>query len=157
MKQINPKLGGLSRNSFLVSCPTEIMSFTTIPSFEYACRGGSRTAATFKMEPFMITVNGFQPLIIITKCSILNVAVILDPPLRMHILHLVYTNSLTDLCFNLLLPGFPLLHPIKNIRKTRIFRGVLKKRCFENMQQIYRRTLMSNFMSNPLLSGVLFL
>ena len=105
----------------------------------------------------MITVNGFQPLIIITKCSILNVAVILDPPLRMHILHLVYTNSLTDLCFNLLLPGFPLLHPIKNIRKNRIFRGVLKKRCFENMQQIYRRTLMSNFMSNPLLSGVLFL
>ena len=29
----------------------------------------------------MITVNGFQPLTIIKKCSILDVAVALDPPL----------------------------------------------------------------------------
>ena len=44
-------------------------------------RGGSRTAATSKMEHFLITVNGFQPLIIITKCSILDIAAGLDPPL----------------------------------------------------------------------------
>ena len=44
-------------------------------------RGGSRAAATFKMERFVIIVNGFQPLTIITKRSILNVAVSLDPPL----------------------------------------------------------------------------
>ena len=29
----------------------------------------------------MIIVNGFQPLTIITKCSILDVAAVLDPPL----------------------------------------------------------------------------
>ena len=44
-------------------------------------RGGPRTAATSKMERFVITVNGFQLLTIITKCSILDVAAVLDPPL----------------------------------------------------------------------------
>ena len=43
--------------------------------------GGSTTAATSKMEPFVILVNGFQPLTIITKCSILDVAAVLYPPL----------------------------------------------------------------------------
>ena len=38
-------------------------------------RGGSRTAATFKMEHFVIIVNGW-------KRSILDVAAVLDPPLR---------------------------------------------------------------------------
>ena len=47
----------------------------------YLPRGGSRTAATSKMEPFVIIVNGFQPLTIITKRSILDVAAVLDPPL----------------------------------------------------------------------------
>ena len=45
-------------------------------------RGGSRTAATSKMEHFVIIVNCFQPLTIITKCSILDVAAVLDPSLR---------------------------------------------------------------------------
>ena len=44
-------------------------------------RRGSRTASTSKMERFVIIVNGFQPLTIITKCSILDVAAALDPPL----------------------------------------------------------------------------
>ena len=44
-------------------------------------RSGSRTAATCKMERFVIIVNGFQPLTIITKRSILAVAAVLDPPL----------------------------------------------------------------------------
>ena len=43
-------------------------------------RDGSRTAATSKMEGFVITVNGFQPLTIITKRSILDVVAALDPP-----------------------------------------------------------------------------
>ena len=34
------------------------------------------------MELFVIIVNGFQPLTIITKCSILDVAAVLDPPLQ---------------------------------------------------------------------------
>ena len=46
------------------------------------CRGGSRATATFKMECFVIIVNGFQPLTIITKRSILDVAADLDPPLK---------------------------------------------------------------------------
>ena len=44
-------------------------------------RGRSRAAATSKMERFVIIVNGFQPLTIITKRSILDVAAALDPPL----------------------------------------------------------------------------
>ena len=45
-------------------------------------RDGSRAAATFKMECFVIIVNGFQPLTIIWKHSILDVAAALDPPLN---------------------------------------------------------------------------
>ena len=42
---------------------------------------GSRTAATSKTERFVIIVNGFQPLTVITKRSILDVTAALDPPL----------------------------------------------------------------------------
>ena len=49
--------------------------------FRYVSRGGSRTAATSKMERFVIIVNGLKPLTIITKRSILDVAAVLDPPL----------------------------------------------------------------------------
>ena len=45
------------------------------------CRGGSRPAATSKMERFVIIVNGWKPLTIITKRSILHVVAALDPPL----------------------------------------------------------------------------
>ena len=38
-------------------------------------------AATSKMERFVIIVNGFQPLTIITKRTILDVAAALDLPL----------------------------------------------------------------------------
>ena len=41
-------------------------------------RDESRAAATSKMERFVIIVNGFQPLTIITKHSILDVAAALD-------------------------------------------------------------------------------
>ena len=44
-------------------------------------RGGSRTAATSKVKHFVIIVSDFQPLTIITKCSILDVAVVLGLPL----------------------------------------------------------------------------
>ena len=44
-------------------------------------RGRSRTAVTSKMECFVIIVNGWKPLTIITKRSILDVAAALDPPL----------------------------------------------------------------------------
>ena len=49
--------------------------------FYIVCKDGSMTAKTSKMELFVIIANGFQPLTIITKCSILDVAAVLDPPL----------------------------------------------------------------------------
>ena len=49
--------------------------------FNTFTRIGSRTAATSKLERFVITANGFQLLTIITKRSILDVAAVLDPPL----------------------------------------------------------------------------
>ena len=45
------------------------------------CRGGSRAVATSKMKRFVIIVNGWRPLTIITKRSILDVAAALDLPL----------------------------------------------------------------------------
>ena len=45
-------------------------------------RGRSRAAATSKMERFVIIVNGFKSLTIITKRSILDAAAVLDPPLH---------------------------------------------------------------------------
>ena len=44
-------------------------------------RGGSKAAATSKMECFVTIVNGWKPLTIITRHSILDVAAALDPPL----------------------------------------------------------------------------
>ena len=57
----------------------KIDSLTVAVPKSCSSRGGSRTAATSKMELCVITVNGFQPLTIITKCSILDVAAVLDP------------------------------------------------------------------------------
>ena len=42
-------------------------------------RSESTTAATSKMEYFVIIVNGWKPLTIITKSSILNLVAVLDP------------------------------------------------------------------------------
>ena len=44
-------------------------------------RSGYRTAATSKVELFVIIVTSFQPLTIITKSSTLDVAAVLDPHL----------------------------------------------------------------------------
>ena len=44
-------------------------------------RCGSRAVATSKMERFVIIVNSFQPLTIVTKRFILDVAAVLNPPL----------------------------------------------------------------------------
>ena len=52
-----------------------------ILSHEHFFRGGSRAAATSKMERSVIIVIGFQLLTTITKRSILDAAAALDPPL----------------------------------------------------------------------------
>ena len=50
-------------------------------------RGGSRAAATSKMERFVILVNGWKPFI-------LDGAAALDPPLKILIIHLKASNSI---------------------------------------------------------------
>ena len=49
-----------------------------------SCKGGSSTAATSKVELFVIIVNDWKPLTFITKISTLDVAAVLDPPLSWH-------------------------------------------------------------------------
>ena len=57
-------------------------------------RGGSRTAATSKIERFVIIVNGWKPLTIISKHLILDVAAVLDLAL------VVIFNTVTDNVFS---------------------------------------------------------
>ena len=54
---------------------------TYLQLLKSSTRGGSRAAATSKMERFLIIVNDFQPLTIIKKRSILEDEAALDPPL----------------------------------------------------------------------------
>ena len=58
-------------------------SFTARLKFSLldVARGGSRTAATSKMEHFVLIVNGWRSLTIITKSFLFDVAAVLDPPL----------------------------------------------------------------------------
>ena len=62
-------------------CLKYLILETPYTFFSILSRGGSRAAATFKMERFTIIVNGWKPLTIITKHSILDVTAALDPPL----------------------------------------------------------------------------
>ena len=71
-----------------------------IAIFCLVLRGGSRTDATSKMERFVIIVNGWKPLTIITKRSILDVAAVLDPPL------VLYVNVRNVICSANQLTGF---------------------------------------------------
>ena len=91
-----------SKNGFKTSVyhkPTFIGVCSNFNSFIYdqykiGRRGGSRTVTTSKMQRFPIIVNGFQSLTIITKCSILDVAAVLDPPLG-----LIFTLSFRNKSF----------------------------------------------------------
>ena len=65
----------------------------------YLIRGGSRTAVTSKMERFVIIVNGWKPLTIITKRSILDVAAVLDPLLLVIHLYPKHSWKLQDFVF----------------------------------------------------------
>ena len=49
------------------------------------------------MERFVVIFNGFQPLTIITKHSIFDVAAVLDPPLTSHNIHELIENILTHI------------------------------------------------------------
>ena len=60
--------------------PSGVLQFYLSINY-YISRGGFRTSATSKIDRFLIIISGFQPLNIITKCSILDVTGVLDPPL----------------------------------------------------------------------------
>ena len=68
---------------------TKLMSWKTE---HLKSRGGSRFAATSKMERFVIIVNGWKPLTGIIKRSILDVAAALDSPLLKSNLLVFYSN-----------------------------------------------------------------
>ena len=57
-----------------------IWNFASINVLSKYLRGGSRTAATSKVEFFVIIVNSWKPS---WKNSTLDVATVLDPPLNM--------------------------------------------------------------------------
>ena len=78
-----PRLQGetVEAKNFVTNCRRHIVGCFVHIVARAGNRGRSRTAATSKMELFVIIVNGFQPLTIITKCSILDVAAVLDPSL----------------------------------------------------------------------------
>ena len=90
----------------LVAEPTHVLEhssscidiiFTNQPNLlrNSGIRDRSRTAATSKMERFVIIVNSWKPLTIITKHSILDVAAVLDPPLGIHpTLHAKYHHQI---------------------------------------------------------------
>ena len=44
-------------------------------------RGGCRAAATSKVELYVIIVNDWKPLTIMTKSSTLDAVAVLDPPM----------------------------------------------------------------------------
>ena len=102
-------------------------------------RGGSTAAATSKMERFVIIVNGFQPLTIIAKPSILDVVAALDPPLI--ILEESFGFQL-NVSFGVLLPVFE--HCVKIVQIRNFFWSAFELntlvRMRENMNQKKLRT-----------------
>ena len=60
-----------------------ISNYDNMENTKKKFRGGSRAAATSKMERFVIIVNGWKSLTIITKQSIFDVAAALDSSLSL--------------------------------------------------------------------------
>ena len=95
--------------------------------FYTTLRGGSRVAAASKMERFVIIVQGWKPLTIITKYSILNVAAALDPPLLSLVscIDLFFCATSIFVCFFSNLKQVQLISEAKlnqvNIKATRVY------------------------------------
>ena len=68
-------------------------------------RGGSRTAATSQMEPFVIIVNAWKLLTIITKRSILDVTSVLDLRLKISALSSVKIDKYEYIAGEEILPS----------------------------------------------------
>ena len=70
------KLAGISFETDWDKCNLRFWK-TWWPFCPKLCIGGSRTAARFKVELFVMIVNGWKPLTIITKSSTLDVITVL--------------------------------------------------------------------------------
>ena len=82
----NTRTGGQKSVIFTLKIrvvPIMVLNKTACFLQQTKLRDGSRTSVTSKMELFVIIVNGFQPLTITTKWSILDVATVLDPLLKL--------------------------------------------------------------------------
>ena len=82
-------------------------------------RGRSRTVATSKMEHFVIIVNGFQPVTIITKLFILDVAAVLDPPLELSFVLMRHKKHLTISVLSII---NQLITMVSQLLRTKCFR-----------------------------------
>ena len=72
-------MSGLCGSGWFSQCPNITDTFHAV--IVKSNRGGYRTAATSKVKFFVLIVNGFHLLAIITKSSTLDVAAVLDLPL----------------------------------------------------------------------------
>ena len=77
-----------------------VLNTSLIDNNDYldSSRDVARAAARSKIEIFKIIVNGFHPFTIIKKCSILDVAAVLDPPLSSSYETYYYKFSQQPLC-----------------------------------------------------------
>ena len=77
----NKAFSKMSKIHLVTNVTKKMMSSYLVAAvFFIMIRDGSRTAATSKMECFTIIVNGWNPLTIITKRFILDIAAVLCPP-----------------------------------------------------------------------------
>ena len=74
--------GGLISLAITIDATKAVIARYQEYNLRHIDRGGSRTAAKYKMERFVIIVNGWNPLTIITKHSFLDVAAAVDPSLH---------------------------------------------------------------------------
>ena len=88
-----------------------------------AFRGGSRAAATSKMERFVIIVNDWKPLTIIINHSILHVAAALNPPVALkhnsQSNHFSQPNHDNEFTFYIIKVALLLVFGLKQFTKTR--------------------------------------
>ena len=97
-------------------------------------RGGSRTVATSKMERFVKIAIGFQLLTTTTKCSTPDTAAAPDPSSEHNAQIIAVSRAEEKNYFSI----FQDNSVFKSQKQPS--RGILRNRCSENMQQIYRRS-----------------
>ena len=114
----------------------------TPKTYKMESRDGSRTAATSKMEHFVIIVNGWKPLTIFTKSSILDVAAVLDPSLE-SFAGLLYASVKPSTVITITSQYYRYFTEVRKLfvefscayqKQKQPPRGVPRKRCFENMK-----------------------